>query len=136
MEYNEDESQMQNIVHIEPPAEPPRPDRSNIEPPAEPARPVRSNISNNNTNRPTGTVRPLSPNFDRPLDITLNPSLATAMDWTLYYTLNKTDQALMLDRVFHNDVQALNARRMMSRITRHPALTELVNRPPGLTRAL
>ena len=77
----------------------------------------------------------VSHDFDRPLDITLNPSLATAMDWTVYYTLNKTDQALMLERVFHDDVQAQNARRIMSRITRHEALLELVNGPRGIRRA-
>ena len=42
----------------------------------------------------------------------------------------------MLNRVFHNDVQSLNARRMMSRITRHQELKDLVNGPPELTRAL
>ena len=58
------------------------------------------------------------------------------MNWTSYYTLSKDDQAIMLDRVFHNDIQSLNARRMMSRIKRHQALRELVNGPPELTRAL
>ena len=41
----------------------------------------------------------------------------------------------MLDRVFHDDVRAQNARRIMSRIIRHQALLELVNGPPGIRRA-
>ena len=40
----------------------------------------------------------------------------------------------MLDRVFHDDIRAQNARRLMSRITRHQALLELVNGPPGIRR--
>ena len=71
-----------------------------------------------------------------PINISLDPNLATPMNWTLYYTLSKNDQAIMLDRVFHNDIQSLNARRMMSRITRHQELIDLVNGPPELTRAL
>ena len=77
-----------------------------------------------------------NPNDDPPIDISLNPSLATAMNWISYYTLSKNDQAIMLDRVFHNDIQSLNARRMMSRITRHQELIDLVNGPTELTRAL
>ena len=107
-------------------------------PRVEQPQPVSAGVSTTSRSRPTRTVRPLnhvSPDFDCPLDITLNPSLATAMNWTSYYTLNKTDQALMLDRVFHDDIRAQNARRLMSRITRHQALLELVNGPPGIQRA-
>ena len=82
--------------------------------------------------RPVRTVRPLqyvNHDLESPLDITLNESLATAMNWSVYFTLSKVEQALMLERVFHDGLKAKNARRIMSRLTNHEALLELVNGP-------
>ena len=53
----------------------------------------------------------------------------------MYFTLSKVEQALMLERVFHDGLKAKNARRIMSRLTDHEALLELVNGPRGIRRS-
>ena len=99
---------------------------------AESAHPIRAQT------RPIRAVRPLQHGHydpDSPVDITLNESLATAMNWSIYFTLPKVDQALMLDRVFHDDIKAKNARKIVSRLTNFDALLDLVNGPRGIRRS-
>ena len=89
-------------------------------------------------NRPIRAVRPLQHGHydsDSPVDITLDESLATAMDWSIYFTLPKVDQASMLERVFRDSIKAKNARKIVSRLTNMDALLDLVNGPRGIRRS-
>ena len=57
------------------------------------------------------------------------------MNWSIYFTLPKVDQALMLERVFRDGIKAKNARKIVSRLTNMDALLDLVNGPRGIRRS-
>ena len=91
------------------------------------------------TDPSTSTVRfrRSNDNRDSPaIDLNLDPNLATAMNWSSYFTLNKNEQTNMLKRVFHDDVQSINARKLLYRIRRPQALKDIIKGPPGQDREL
>ena len=53
------------------------------------------------------------------LDITVDPRLAASIDWDIYFIANRRQQEQMLIRIFGDEVEATNARKILNRIF-HP----------------
>ena len=68
---------------------------------------------------PTNNIRfrRAEDNIEYPaLDISLEPTLATAMNWNTYFLLTKDEQKNMLNRIFHDEVKSVNARKILSQV--------------------
>ena len=53
------------------------------------------------------------------LDLTVDPHMATSIDWDTYFITNRHQQEQMLIRIFGDEVEAANARKILNRIF-HP----------------
>ena len=71
-----------------------------------------------------------SPNHPA-LDITLDSRIASSVDWDIYFISNRREQAQMLIRIFGDEIEAINARKILNQIFRPHELRAMISEQQG-----